>query len=337
MMNYIKKINISLIVIAILWAGLFVVQLGAPTPTSAWIDDAYQLKTHRAQQIDVPKLVVVSGSSALFGINSPMLEQFLNQPVVNFGVNAGLQLPYILNRSKKVLKQNDSVLLMLEYHHYHYTPIPSWVLIDYVSSRDPAYFHACGLKEKLQFVYGMPVSRLLLGLKQRLKPSEHHCRGVYCKENLNAYGDQINISPSDMTSLEKNTVNVERGHGEFSRISKYAKKHLQDYLDWAKANEIKVAIAAPNLIDYPCYHSNQNRKFFDEIKLVAQVMGVEFIGDPRHHLFEKKYSFNGGYHLNSDGVYLNTRRLIAELKHSQTFYAQCSLSNLAHAEHARAL
>ncbi|RUA00014.1 MAG: hypothetical protein DSY89_07400, partial [Deltaproteobacteria bacterium] len=54
-----------------------------------------------AKSIQTKKIVIVAGSNALFGIKSKMLSKALHMPVLNYGVNAGIELPLTLELAKR--------------------------------------------------------------------------------------------------------------------------------------------------------------------------------------------------------------------------------------------
>lgn len=78
---------------AIRWASL-----GYYQPAEHWIPEELLVKEHKAQSIKVPKLIIVSGSNALFGIDSHTLERFIGRPVVNLATHASpLAIYFILS------------------------------------------------------------------------------------------------------------------------------------------------------------------------------------------------------------------------------------------------
>ena len=47
-------------------------------------------KAARMRSIYEPKIIITGDSSVAFGINSPMIQEAMNMPVVNLGLNVGL-------------------------------------------------------------------------------------------------------------------------------------------------------------------------------------------------------------------------------------------------------
>jgi len=82
---------------------------------------AYENKKAYLKQITKPKIVVVGGSSALFGIDAQQIESSTGIPTVNMGVFASLGIDYMLDKAKKVLKPGDIIVTSIEYPLYYQT------------------------------------------------------------------------------------------------------------------------------------------------------------------------------------------------------------------------
>ena len=171
-MRYLASMFLSMVIICMLWAGLFYIQLGKPTTSSKWIADVYDLKDKIAGSFEGKKIVFTSGSNALFGLDSRVLTAYWEYPVVNYSVHAGLQLPYILERSKRILENGDIVILPLEYSMYQYDGRFSEVLIDYIVSRDIKYYFSLPFHNKFMVITQMHPKRLWNGLKYYFKEKD---------------------------------------------------------------------------------------------------------------------------------------------------------------------
>ncbi|MEM6456278.1 MAG: hypothetical protein AAF772_14375, partial [Acidobacteriota bacterium] len=72
-------------------------------------------KHMRAEGLDQPALLFAGGSNLPYGIHSDVIEQGLQVPVANLGMNAGLGLDWILNEVRHFAQPGDAVVLSLEY------------------------------------------------------------------------------------------------------------------------------------------------------------------------------------------------------------------------------
>ena len=71
-------------------------------------------KYDRLHSIEEPKLVVVGGSSVVFGTDSAMIEKYTGMPVVNFGLYAALGTKLMLDLSRPAIGEGDVVVLSPE-------------------------------------------------------------------------------------------------------------------------------------------------------------------------------------------------------------------------------
>jgi len=227
-------------------------------------------------------------------------------------------LPYILEQTKSVLTSGDVVLLPLEYYHYGHNEEFSSTLIDYIVSRDADYFRKLNYLQKTKVIFSMTLPRLLSGLKNKIKPTWFPCKGVYCIENMNEFGDQVNIHPEDRTALHKNRLNTWDSTVVYPSITTRFKRDFVKYIQWAKRNRIEVKLVPTHIIDDPIYHSSKGKDFFNKILSFASQQGIPFVGDFYNHIYDIDNFFNGQYHLNSVGVDINTKILIEELMNSSS-------------------
>ena len=131
-----------------------------PVPSAIWNDALIDTKTTIAQQHEHPKLLIVSGSSAIAGINAQQMDKALGVNCVNFGSSAGFGLNFILWASQPALNPGDVVLLPLEYEHYDFkTHVNVDVtLLHVIASERKEYFDTLpwldAFRLKLAYSYG---------------------------------------------------------------------------------------------------------------------------------------------------------------------------------------
>jgi hypothetical protein len=91
---------------------------------SAFLD-----KAARLEHTPSPRILVVGGSNAAFGVNSAAIERATGRPVVNLGLSAGLGLAFILAQSAEAARAGDLLILSPEYELLaHGQPFDSAVL-----------------------------------------------------------------------------------------------------------------------------------------------------------------------------------------------------------------
>lgn len=289
-------------------------QIGAPTESSRWIDEIYQIKSSIANSIKTPKLVVVSGSNSHFGISCKMIFTETGVPCVNGATHAGLGIDYILKRSRLLLQPGDLVLLPLEYELYQDYGIPNYVNIDYILSRDPKYLLSVDLVSKLRFLLGISFGRLQQGIVGKLKPPQPLTIG-YQSKTLNQYGDETINRQADMTDQEYQTLNNSKPIKiELEITSNHAAKEIENFIEWCHKNDIKVKATWPNTLWFDVYKEPVKQKFFRKIEKIYANAKVSMLGKPEKFMYDKSMFFDTSYHLNDRGVRYRTKQLIELLR-----------------------
>ena len=310
-MQYFKGLIIGFVSISILWIILILGEIGNPTITSRWVYDAYSKKSRLLSEKNGSRIVIVAGSNALFGINSKMIEQKYKIDTINFGVNAGLFLPYILYEAKKVLHRGDIVILPLEYSMYLYDGKPNEQMIGYTYAFDPKFFWSLTLKEQFQMIWKSPFSRILEGyMKRGTKPIT---KGLYGAHHIDNHGDQTHSSKKFMGGFERDIIkNIKPTlYGKIEPKNDLAWEYLQKFNNWAKSNGICTIYIPPVFMDQKIYHTDkQEIDFYQNLPKKAKAHGLNFIGNPYDFMYKRDMFFNTDYHLNSEARDIHTKRLI---------------------------
>jgi hypothetical protein len=319
-MQFIKGLMLSILSLTTLWLLAIALQSARPTASSQWIADAYAHKKEIAQKIQGEKIVIVAGSASLFGIDSKALEKTFNRPVVNFSVNAGLLLPYVLLKSKSILKKGDIVLMPLEYHFYTYDGTPNVQMIDQIFSRDPHFFWELSPMEQFKMLWMISPQRIVEGFQAKGTPKT--MMGPYGYAHLDDHGDQTHTSKEealqwayDWDSLKKELPRT------YAKEAHHTKgwEWLASYITWAKKEGITIIITPPTMMFDPYYLNNPKEKaFYTGIEKKVNALRTIFIGDPYNYMYDRELYFNTDYHLIDQGREYWTRQLIKDLKNKLT-------------------
>jgi len=87
--------------------------------TIGYIKAAYDYKLGYARGLgDARKIVVIGGSSSLFGVRCQTIAAETGIPCVNMAVTAGLGIDLILAKAEDAIRPGDILLLPLEYDFY---------------------------------------------------------------------------------------------------------------------------------------------------------------------------------------------------------------------------
>ena len=326
MKTYIRAFLITVAGICTAWVALFYITIGSPVSKSQWIADILELKEQAAYAATGEKVVFVSGSNIIFGLDSQRLAEDWDMPVINFGLHAGLGMAYILDRSKRVLKTGDIAILPLEYPFYREGGMLSETLIVHAFSDDPDYFYSLSLADKARFIAKIEFKRLRRGLQASFRDNadirnkDADISGAsggsdeYSIANMNAWGDQINLEPENISVKDRGKVlNLKAYRMDDPGLSEYSRNTLHDYIDWAEENGVCLIFMPPNYMYFDEYNGPAHEQFFLNIKSFLAGNNVRYIGDPYDYMLDKSYYFGTVYHLDSLGVEKRTEQIVKDI------------------------
>jgi len=315
--TYLRSLILTFLICILAFFFLVLFQINAPTQSSAWIDEIYQIKTDIARSIEQPKLVLVGGSEMLFGVSCQMIHKALEVPCVNGGTHAGLDTRYLLHAARPFLQPGDTALFSLPYDLYKDQGKLRSVLIDYVLARDPDYLSSIGWLSKTAFFTGVTFARIQEGYQAKLSPPAPDPFARYQSKNLNRYGDEtINAKPGSEDEFaaeiaERGPQPEIKGYVETS----YGMDRIREFADWCQQQNIRLLVTYPNTIWFDEYANEPDRKaFFQSIEDFHQSLNVPIVGQYRDFLYDKSFIYDTIYHLNGKGVRQRTETLIEQLR-----------------------
>lgn len=318
-MAFFVNFFVTLIFLSSAWVIGVVGQFHNPTLMSQWIADAYEKKQKLARDIKKKKIVIVSGSNALFGVKSPMLEDTFGVSVLNYGVNAGVELPLTLHLAKRVIKQGDIVLMPLEYPMYSYDGEAGAQMIDYLLSREADFFWEMSLYEELYVLWHVELKRVWNGYFS--KSAQSVTEGLYGAHHLDEYGDQI-----DTGAMFRDEWMLQELNAAAKKPEKYGAafngdalgwKYLEAFVKWCESRDAKVIFMPSTLMWDESYKSDtKERALYEGLAGEVKKRGWRFVGEPYNYMYDKSYYFNTNFHLNEEGRERRTAQIIFDLKSS---------------------
>lgn len=301
----------------VLWAG----QLGNSHPNNKWIEESIAYKQQLANSQPSPKIVVLAGSGAMFGINSHDLTEAFGRPVVNLGVNAGISLPVILNSAEPVIAAGDLVLLPLEYPLYNQEESVSSVLVHWANSH-PETFLQLPLKRALEVFAKTSFTRILEGY--RGLPDGFTVSGDYGVRNLDDRGDQLGTA---LAMREKrhweflNSLPAET-YGEELRQGHYDWNRLQSFRNRLLTKEACPVFMPPPLLFKRSYvESLTEAHFYDTLPHNVRKAGLFWVGRPTEAMRDAEDFFDTNFHLVDEARTAYTQQIIGWLGHQP--FARC--------------
>jgi hypothetical protein len=292
------------------WFALVLVLLGVclilwgPHASSNDYLVAMGAKQERLGALGSPKVVVVGGSSAAFGVDSEMLGRVLCRPVVNMGLHAGLGARFMMNEVKGHLGKDDVVIVAFELANYRQPDRTEDVLFVAVD-RHPQALGAVPWHQWPRVVSSVLVMRLqALWRRSGRSPDPQAIGTIYRARNFTPQGDMVAHLDQERPPAfveappDFDTVVV---HKDFHR-------HVQQLLDEAREAGAELIFAWP-----PMPRSVWADGPLKALQAHLLDHGIPIVGCPSGHLFADSLFFDTTDHLHGAGRAMHTSTLVQEI------------------------
>lgn len=326
---------VTALLLGLMHLSLFFYQLGAPVQAEYWLYESAIVKHNLIAAIKEPKLVVLGGSNALFGIDSTLLEDTLGIPTINLAIHAGLSFEHLFQEAQQYLRPHDHVLLAIEYDRYvELNPNTLW-FTNQMMTWDTAFFWKLPTLEKIRFILSVPMHRLIAGAiaqvfrerggmfdQRRLSSPElviqRHAQHVlkmsdaqnkYSALNLDRHGDAVmshySSVDADDYGLTKPFVYSEHVWDEFRQFAKFCRDR-----------DISVYIAWPPLMKNVKldFGSETVQAHLQNLTTQLQANQLRMLGLPQEYQYDREFFSDTAHHLTPIGRSIRTQALLHYLK-----------------------
>jgi hypothetical protein len=279
------------------WCALVALQLGVPTASSRWDAAALDRKARLAALRDGPRLLVVAGSSADYGINCVIIEAKTGMPCANLAVHAGLRLRYTIDYAERVARRGDVLLIAFEYQVYgedgEYDPI----FIDYVMARDPRYLRTLSPVALVRFALSVDGARLMQGLASGIAPplpAPTDTTNPYSRD-----GDELHTAAAlrtpAMIAAVARTVPIATLTGDDAPTA-FSRTHLASLAGWCRAHGVTLWATYPAIERFAVYDSSATRATLARVDALYRALGVPVLETPEDLMWPAGSFFNTAYH-----------------------------------------
>lgn len=333
--KYLAYAAVTALLLGLIHLSVFFYQLGAPVQAEYWLYESAIVKHNLIAAIKEPKLVVLGGSNALFGIDSTLLEHTLDIPTINLALHAGLSFKYLFQEAQQYLQPHDHVLLAIEYYRYpRLNPYSLW-FTNQMMTWDTAFFWKLPTLEKIRFILSVPMHRLIAGAiaevfreragifdQRRLSSPEQviqrhaqHVRTIsdtpiiYSALNLDRHGDAVTsrntLVDDEDYGLTKPFVYSERVWDEFRRFAQYCKdRDISVYIAWPPAmKNIKLD-----------FGSESAHAYLQDLMIQLHATQLPTLGLPQEFQYDREFFSDTANHLTPLGRSVRTQALLHYLK-----------------------
>ncbi len=318
--SFFVALALGLLLPACLYLGAFYMQLGVPTGQNTWMHDIIEPKRRAAEAIQKPKLLIVAGSSALYGISAEEIERQTAMPTVNFGTVIYISPPLMLQQVRKLCRPGDTVLLAFEYELYNAGNLEgdtaNELLIHYMLAYDREYVLGMSLDRQIKLALMTPGRRIWAGVQAkfgRVKPEANQDFLRHLSTDMNRHGDYtggtLDKRPAAAADRETVCAPLTLGLPDSPR----GFPAIREFCEWAGGSKISVLATYPNILRRPEYDCPAAERTLRQIADFYTSLRVPLLGTAREAMFPAEQMLDTYYHPLREVAIERTRRLLIHL------------------------
>lgn len=305
-----KTLKVILSVTAALLLGLIVVvQTVLMLPKQ--FDEVYfgelTTKYQRLRNIQEPKVVVISGSSVAFGVNSALMEQQLGMPVVNFGLYGPLGTTIMMDLTRGHINEGDIIILAPETDEQtmsmYFNGEAFWECCD---SDFTMLFKLRGDKigEMIGSFWDYAAQKLDFYRYGKPQPND-----VYNSSSFDNRGDMIftrnKVNMDDWYDTEV-LIDLDTGIIEQEFID-----YVNEYVAYCEARGAKVYMSFPPMNILAVKQDYNERLAY--ATFLRENFDCELISNIDDYILYPGYFYDTNYHVNDRGVPVHTANLTQDI------------------------
>lgn len=327
---------ICLIVFLIfLYYILFSIQLGKTHFGTFWVKNVYQYKEYLAKNMKNRKIIVISGSNGLFGLNSSIISSEFGLDVINLSSHVSLDLDFYYCMLEKYINYGDIIIMPLEFEYYAQEKFNDFHINNMMAWGQKDYLDNLNMYEYFQFIISIPKERMFKGLYYLEDKSESYKDestivkevnfvndyGVpnkwrqYSHKSLNKLGDfNIDATPTDgLLKLYDEGI-------EYSDIKKeISNKFIKSFYKIQKlvdSHNGRLILTWPITIKNKKFDLSQEKymNYAQSFKNRLAKEGINIQCNPASFNIDIDNFFDTIYHLNLQGANKNTSNLVSCMK-----------------------
>ena len=316
MRAYVMTFALVAFIVSLATAGvIFFLSTGVIVPETYWAAKINEKKLAMVRRIVGPKIVIVGGSNAHFGLRAEMIEAATHRQTFNLATHFGLGLAYIFFLAKPVLHRGDIVILPVEYDAYlGNAPLLNELNVSVSYSLGLGYFWHLGLADEIHYFRELTRHQIWLAMMIRLgqEPAPQRAVVGYQPATVNRWGDETERANPEVPSDNIEDYEHRICPAHFDPDASGA-ADLRRFVAWAKANGILVLATWPNVLEDSCQTAPPFATLEAKIRSFWRELDVQVIGTPQHAMLPLSLMRDSVYHPRVRGATLRTERFIKEL------------------------
>jgi hypothetical protein len=298
-----------LVFLGLIFGGLFFLPINKSVYLGAVIDKEDFLKKQKT-----PSIILVGGSNVSLGLDGAKISSVVGRPTANLALHVSLGLRFMLNQTKRLLKEGDWVILSPEYEEFgpmvngDGPQMAGLVAVNPASLKDLNSFQQFkNLFSNLDTLVKIEVQDLLASLLGR----GNQCTDqVYCRSAFDVNGDDIGHLNLANRPFPPNPNLLPAIPGEETLGL------LRDFVVFATERGVRVFYSFPPLVKSE-FEKNRDSVLAVE-EAVRKIPNLVVWGKPEDFAYSDESFFDTQYHLNGGAREKRTeiviKTIFAELK-----------------------
>lgn len=292
---------------ALLFMGLLLsVAIAGPPLTGVDFTAALGKKHARLEGVPAPRVVLIGGSNASFGVNSEALENAFHRPVVNMALHGGLGYRFMVNEVIDSLERGDLLLAILEHTQYERPDKQQGILYEAIELYPRALLFL-PVMDRPKVAMTFAVRKLQMAADVVFGEKVKRTHPIYFMDGFNERGDLV----SHLGRRSPGLGDVQPAEGITFAVDPLFWRITAELLERAREQGFTVAFAWPSLAA-----SAENAVRDRDLARQLRAHGLTVIGEPADYVFPDALFFDTKYHLMAEGRELRTARLIDDARSS---------------------
>lgn len=246
---------------------------------------------------DTNKIIIIAGSNGSFSINSRIIKEAFNMPVVNTSTHAGIGVRMQFETYKEFICKNDIVLFIPEYDDGDERLYGGSTLFRIVGTHMPSAYKKISARQWLHLYKYIGVHNK--ECYEHLGSGEFN--SPYSRGALNEYGD-IEFEREHKDSIKSYNL---KGEMSVELIDYY--KYIHDYV---RSRGAKLIFLPPTLIE-SCY--NNNTEQIDSVCTILNKNRIPYGAHPLRYVFPDTLYFDTPYHMTPAGASKRTEEVVEDM------------------------
>ena len=265
-------------------------------------------KTARLDSVKSPKIVFIGGSAVAFGVISPLVEEQLGMPAVNYGLYADIGIKPMLDLSLGGINEGDVVVIMPETDRQAYSLyFGAYSFLCAADGDKRLIFRASS--DNYAELFGASWRFAAQKLKYHLTGEFPDPSGIYNAKSFDGYGDIVytragNVMPAGFLSNGISYSESIVDDGFIAYVNDYTaeceKRGAKVFFSFAPSNALAV--------------SSDDSEILGFYTALSKKLKCGIISYPSDYIYDYRYFYDTNFHVNDAGAVLNTANVIKDVK-----------------------